>query len=298
MASNKNIKILPDDAPDAVSAPVPVPIHPNETIALTGIPERQLVAQTQVPVIAGSELITFPDGFTMYIKREWYDKYEALRAPIIYRNGLIFKNIIYPLLTGETIRYTKSLNECSELGQLLAEISYYQIKLTPEQIQDVAVNSGLTIAIDNTIAFINERSSACFNKTFKRNMNIFNTQWAKYIDMVAIRYMNDLYKQFTMTFILDILTSPKSYALVILNMRFNNIVFEFLNWLKNSVIEKKTDLFNTHILQILDDLRKKNLIEEKDYFRAKLSGLSMPAEYKKSVNDIMKTSETLKSLMS
>lgn len=291
MASNKNVKILPDDAPDVV------PNHPIEIATLTGLPAHQFVPQATTPAIAGSVLITFPDGFTMYIKQEWYDKYEALRERIIYRNGLLFKNIIYPLLTGETIRYAKSLNECSELGQLLAEISYYQIKLTPEQIQDVAVNSGLTLAIDNTITFIKEHESACFTRLFKKNMSVFNSQWAKYIDMVSIRYMNDAYKQFTMTFILDILTSPKSYALVILNMRYNNIVFEFLNWLKNSVINKKSDLFNTHILQILDDLRKKNLIEEKDYFRAKLSGLAMPAEYKKSVNDIMKTSETLRSLM-
>lgn len=283
--SSKNVKILTIDGDDAVPPPSP----PTTTPVIDAQP---------VQSVSGSVRIRFGDSDdVMYIKREWYDKYPVLQQDIVYRNSRMFREIIYPLLTGETLRYSKSVDECNELGQLLYEIGQYGISLTPEQIQDIARSSGLIKAIEDVKTYIDEHPHGCFDK-YKKNLKIFDDQWTKYIGLFGERFGDkETYSRFTSRFIVEILTSSKNYALVVLNMKYHNIVFEFLTWFKSVVIDHEGSKFGIHIGNLQDKLRQSNMLGETDYLHSKVDTLNVPEEYKEQFYGILKNNELLLTLL-
>lgn len=196
--------------------------------------------------------IKFSSGNECFIKREWYDRYEVFRAPIIFREYANYQRWIYPLLNKQSLRFTSEVDTPKELGAFLEEVYFYHLEdlLTDGIIQDIADNSGLTksiIKIKKFITKLDQKKNSCFNnkKKYVEEIDLFKTEWLYYIELLAVKYKNDKYKKITADLMLDTMRSTDFLNLCVINMKYNNLVFEFCDWFDEFIMKHNHEKFTT-----------------------------------------------------
>lgn len=228
-------------------------------IALDQLPQpRQILMTTSDPIINkpveptpdGAVRIIFNNGEETYIKREWFDKYEVFRAPIIFREKANYDAWIYPLLNKQSLRFTKQIDESKELGSFLEEVNYYGLHdlLIDSVVQDISDNSGLTTAIIRIKKYVTkwtEKKGDCFGRRQKimEEIELFKTEWQYYLDLLAVKYKNDKYKQLTADLIIDTMKTTDFLNLCVINCKYQNLVFQFCQWFEEFIIRHNHEKF-------------------------------------------------------
>lgn len=245
MATPKKIRIIYDESnPDAVvGANVPDP-------PLHELAQIQIISEPRPIGPSEARLINFSDMNQIYVKKEWVDKCEILKQPVIFNDFNLFKKFIYPLLNGDSLRWSDNVDTKQEIGQLINEIGKYQIVLSPLQIQEISDNSGITKTINMIKNYINKHENKCFGKkTYRVRYDKFVETWNKYIETLAIQYNDPIYKEYKAQVVYNTLTSDSMYSLLSTNISKNNIIYEFCDWF-NSFIILQVDTFSDHVYEI------------------------------------------------
>jgi hypothetical protein len=205
-------------------------VIPATAVIESSAPKKELVYKQ----------IIFADNVSMIISKEWYDKYEKLQVPIILRNGTLFKNIIYPLLTGESLTYVKTGNPMDEFSQVIGEINYYGVPLTSKQMFDIASNCGLVTFIQTAKDYIHSKTNGVLNyhKGFKGRYEKFSADWKRLIDIYVERHPNDEMDELVAPIITEMLLSFDFQSIFVANMQKHNIIFEYVDWF-TKVVQKK-----------------------------------------------------------
>lgn len=239
---------------------VPVVPQATTTIEKNGviIDVNSTINTTIIPPVKSSndvvyKQITFADGVTMIITKEWYDKYEKLQVPIILRNGLLFKNIIYPLLTKEPLIYLKQGNPFEEFSQILSEINYYGVSLASEQMYDIASNCGLVDFMQTTKEYITSKTYGInnYHRGYKKRFDKFCEDWKQYLDILISRYPNDKMERFIADSLTEMLLSFDFQTLFVINMQMHNVIFEYVDWFNKVVIKKDIKSLSNYIEGII-----------------------------------------------
>lgn len=193
--------------------------------------------------------IMFADGVSIIISKQWYDAYEKLREPVILRNGTLFKNIVYPLLTGESLVYMKSGNPVEEFGHIISEISYYGVPLKSQQMYDIASNCGLVEYIQSTKQYINSKTYCIgkYHKGYKKRFDKFADDWKRYLDILTARHASDRMERFTAESLTEMLLSFDFQTIFVINMQKFNIIFEYVDWFTKVVMKKDLKCLGNYI---------------------------------------------------
>lgn len=248
MATPKKIRIIYDESnPDAVvGANVPdPPVHSLTQINILPSP---------LPAPAEAKLLNFSDLNQIYVKKEWVEKYPALNQQVIFNDFNLFKKFIYPLLNGDSLRWSESVDTKQEIGQLINEICKYELVLTPLQVQEISDNSGITKTINIIKTYISKHENKCFGKKlYKSRFEKFIQTWDKYIETLAIQYNDPVYKEYKAQVIYNTLTSDSMYSLLSTNITKNNIIYEFCDWF-NSFMILQVDTFSDYVFNMVSQI--------------------------------------------
>lgn len=291
-----NLPLIIKPIETASTSNLPAPPTPTTPKTPTLSPRLNPINSDVVATLEGQNLkqIVFADGVNMFISKEWFDKYEKLKSPVIFRNSNVFKNAIYPLLTGETIRYSGTASECVEFGQLLEEIGYYGIELTSKQMQLLSENSGFNVAVHNVKKFIESNNKKCCKSiSFKNNFKIFNESWKQYIKILTIHHPGAELEKFECQHVFELISSSDHYALITINTMKHNVIFEFVHWFDIVVMQKQPKKFNDYInnftLTICDD--------SNDWLKRQLSELPVNGEIKAKIESIIHNASIISNMI-
>lgn len=247
MATPRTVKIIYDASPAEVSAS-----------------HIQITTAPQIPAPPEAKLLSFSDLNQMYVKQAWVERCPLLNQPVIFESFELFKKYIYPILNGEDLRWSDNVDTKQEIGQLIALLKKYQLKLTPEQIKDISDNSGITKTLNMIKTYIYKHENKCIGrKTYQARYEKFTTTWDKYIDTLAIQYNDPVYREYKAQIIYNILTSDSMYNLLTTNILKNNIIYEFCDWF-NSFIILQVDTFSDHLYDITSRLDLTNSMAPAD----------------------------------
>lgn len=230
-----------------------------------------------------SKVIKFGDNTSMRISNEWYNKYEKLREPIIFRNGPMFRNVIYPLLTGEQISHYRFEDEYYVLEQLINEIEYYGIQLTPFQINSISRSFIDMINIVRLYIIKREETCCSSQKKYKMKLIKFNNSWSRYIQIKKEYYPNDNYNKFTADSIMEMITSKEYFTIINLNVQKHNIIFDFVNWFDKTIIKNHQFAFDDYI----NSLSLNKITNSTQWLESKLLNLPIDSSIKNRISSIV-----------
>lgn len=222
-----------------VPNPINVPLPPAAPYLQQSEPSTASTADSLLVPISAT-LVQFSDLSQIYVKSQWLEKCPVLRQPVIFHDFQKFKKYIYPLLNGDSLRFSENVDTKNEIGELIQEISKYKIVLSIEQLQDVCDNSGITKKINLILRYITAHETGCWGKKkYFERYNAFAVEWDRYIELLSIQYRDEVYKTYKSQVVYNTLTSKDMYTLLNMNIVKNNIIYTYAEWFEDFVIEKK-----------------------------------------------------------
>ncbi|KAJ4458704.1 hypothetical protein PAPYR_5470 [Paratrimastix pyriformis] len=230
---NEQIKALQADLVSraTVMEPVNVPAPPVLAVDPAGI--------SSTPDVPSDDIveIEFADKVKRNIRRSWQERLPSLAAARIMRSSLKFDRYIFPLLNGDTLRWSEDVDTKRELGELVEELRCYGMVLSEEQLQSVSDGSGFTRQINKVRDYINAHEAACFNRSYRKATSQFALEWDKYVAVLAAKLQCDKLESLKFTLLRDTVVSKDIYSLLDLNLKYRNVVYEFFDWYDAFVIK-------------------------------------------------------------
>lgn len=253
-----------------------------------------LVRNNSVLIDTGYKTINFADGSTMLIMKEWYDSYEMLRQPVIFRNSTIFKNYIYPLLSDESIQFINNMNECKDFNQIINEIMYYKLTLSPKQYLMLSKWSGFTQIFNKIKLYIEQENNKKMFCSFKKKKQLieFRTNWTKYIKVLSLQYSIQDIDKFTMDAIIDLILNSDYYGIIRINFSNKNIIHEFVNWYNICVIDKKPREF----IDTINNITLSTYNNSNEWISGQLNNLVVSNELKSKIMSIINNASIISTL--
>lgn len=191
------------------------------------------------------KLIEFSDLVKMYVKQDWVDKCPILNNPVIFSDSVKFKKYIVPLLNGDTLRWSSDVDTMLEIGDLINEISKYQVQLTAQQVQDISDASGITKKLNKIITYIKSKKDGCLSgKSYKKRFDQFVKLWNEYVSLLGLRYNDITYENYKADCVINTMLGNNIYKLLIDNIQHNNIVYTFAEYFEDFVVKKKETFSN------------------------------------------------------
>ncbi|KAJ4453846.1 hypothetical protein PAPYR_11569 [Paratrimastix pyriformis] len=214
-----------------VMEPVNVPPPPTLAVDPAGVPNP--------PVEPTDEIveIEFADKVKRNIKASWQRQVPLLASSKIMRSSLKFDRYIFPLLNGDTLRWSEDVDTKRELGEMVEELRCYGMALSEGQLQSVSDGSGFTRQINKVRDYINSHEAACFNRSYRNATSQFAVEWDKYVMVLAAKLQCDKMESLKFTLLRDTVVSKDIYSLLDLNLKYRNVVYEFFDWFDAFVIK-------------------------------------------------------------
>ncbi|KAJ4457043.1 hypothetical protein PAPYR_7551 [Paratrimastix pyriformis] len=213
-----------------VMEPVNVPPPPTLAVDPAGVPNP--------PVEPTDEIveIEFADKVKRNIKASWQRQVPLLASSKIMRSSLKFDRYIFPLLNGDTLRWSEDVDTKRELGEMVEELRCYGMALSEGQLQSVSDGSGFTRQINKVRDYINSHETACFNRSYRNATTQFAAQWDRYVAVLGAKLQCEKMESLKFTLLRDTVVSKDIYSLLDLNLKYRNVVYEFFDWFDAFVI--------------------------------------------------------------
>lgn len=240
----KKVRIIYDDSQiGTTETPVyPANVAPPPVADLSQVELTPISAPVQPYNV---KLIEFSDMTKLYVKSSWVDKCPLLNNPVIFSDSVKFKKYIVPLLNGDTLRWSSDVDTMQEIGDLINEISKYQVQLTPQQVQEISDASGITKKLNKIINYIKTKRDGCLSgKSYKKRFDIFVKLWDEYVTLLGLRYNDVTFESYKAGCIMNTMMSNNMYKLLIDNIQHNNIVYTFCEYFEDFVVRRKETFSN------------------------------------------------------
>ncbi|KAJ4453954.1 hypothetical protein PAPYR_11458 [Paratrimastix pyriformis] len=227
-----------------VAANVPPP--PLLAVNPAGIPVEAPATPRTEEIVE----VEFADKVKRNIRSSWRETIPLLASDRVMRSSLKFDRYIFPLLNGDTLRWSEDVDTKRELGEMVEELRCYGMSLSEAQLQAVSDGSGFTRKINTVRDYINAHEEACFNRGYRRATTQFAEQWDRYVTLLATKYQCANLETLKFVLIRDTVLSKDIYSLLDLNLKYRNVVYEFFDWFDAFVIHSDRDGLTRHTVDI------------------------------------------------